>query len=70
VGRTETAQHPFYMAVMEQFEPVIRRINDYAVPAESPLDTLIPEAGTAQLETSILHANALPLADRYCFSGA
>ncbi|TIL69331.1 glutamine synthetase family protein [Mesorhizobium sp.] len=63
-GRSETVQHPYDMAALEEFEPVIRRLYDYAAKAGLPLDTLIHESGTAQLEVNFLHGDALPLADK------
>ncbi|MER8957393.1 glutamine synthetase family protein [Mesorhizobium sp. M0701] len=63
-GRSESVQHPYDMAALEQFEPVIRRLYDYAAAAGLPLDTLIHESGTAQLEINFLHGDALPLADK------
>ncbi|RWO29710.1 glutamine synthetase family protein [Mesorhizobium sp.] len=63
-GRSETVQHPYDMAALEEFEPVIRRLYDYAAKAGLPLDTLIHESGTAQLEINFLHGDALPLADK------
>ncbi|MER9851304.1 glutamine synthetase family protein [Mesorhizobium sp. M0106] len=63
-GRSESVQHPYDMAALEQFEPVIRRLYDYAAVAGLPLDTLIHESGTAQLEINFLHGDALPLADK------
>ncbi|WP_245477471.1 MULTISPECIES: glutamine synthetase family protein [unclassified Mesorhizobium] len=63
-GRSETVQHPYDMAALEEFEPVIRRLYDYAAAAGLPLDTLIHESGTAQLEINFLHGDALPLADK------
>jgi glutamine synthetase len=63
-GRAENVQHPYDMAALEEFEPVIRRVYDYAAAAGLPLDTLIHESGTAQLEINFLHGEALPLADK------
>nr|WP_292450098.1 glutamine synthetase family protein [Mesorhizobium sp.] len=63
-GRFESVQHPYDMAALEEFEPVIRRLYDYAEAAGLPLDTLIHESGTAQLEINFLHGDALPLADK------
>ncbi|TIW06283.1 MAG: glutamine synthetase, partial [Mesorhizobium sp.] len=63
-GRSETVQHPYDMAALEEFEPVIRRLYEYAAAAGLPLDTLIHESGTAQLEINFLHGDALPLADK------
>lgn len=63
-GRSESVQHPYDMAALEQFEPVIRRLYGYAAAAGLPLDTLIHESGTAQLEINFLHGDALPLADK------
>ena len=63
-GRAETVQHPYDMVALEEFEPVIRRVYDYAAAAGLSLDTLIHESGTAQLEINLLHGDALPLADQ------
>ena len=52
------------MVALEEFEPVIRRVYDYAAAAGLPLDTLIHESGTAQLEINLLHGDAVPLADQ------
>jgi glutamine synthetase len=63
-GRAEGVQHPYDMAALEEFEPVIRRIYAYAEASGVPLDTLIHESGTAQLEINFLHGDALALADK------
>ncbi|MES0057322.1 glutamine synthetase family protein [Mesorhizobium sp. M0078] len=63
-GRAEGSQHPYDMVALEEFEPVIRRVYDYAAAAGLPLDTLIHESGTAQLEINLLHGDAVPLADQ------
>ena len=63
-GRAEAVQHPYDMAALEEFEPVIRRVYHYAAAAGLPLDTLIHESGTAQLEINLLHGDAVPLADQ------
>ncbi|RWC13594.1 glutamine synthetase family protein [Mesorhizobium sp.] len=63
-GRAESVQHPYDMAALEEFEPVIQRIYAHAAAAGLPLDTLIHESGTAQLEINFLHGDALALADK------
>ncbi|CDX23821.1 gamma-Glu-putrescine synthase [Mesorhizobium sp. ORS 3324] len=62
-GRPESVQHPYDMQALEEFETVTRRLYDHAAIAGLPLDTLIHESGTAQLEINFLHGDALALAD-------
>jgi glutamine synthetase len=62
-GRAETVQHPYDLQALEEFEPVIRRIYDNASVMGIPLDTLIHESGTAQLEINLHHGDAVALAD-------
>lgn len=57
-GRAEAVQHPYDMAALEEYEPVVRRIYDYAAIAGLPLDTLIHESGPGQLEINFLHGDA------------
>ncbi|TRC96520.1 glutamine synthetase [Mesorhizobium sp. WSM4303] len=63
-GRAEGSQHPYDMVALEEFEPVIRRVYDYAAAAGLPLDTLIHESGPGQLEINLLHGDAVSLADQ------
>ena len=63
-GRPESVQHPYDMQALEEFEQVTRRLYDHAAMAGVPLDTLIHESGTAQLEINLLHGDPLTLADK------
>lgn len=63
-GRPESVQHPYDMQALEEFEAVTRRLYDHAAIAGLPLDTLIHESGTAQLEINFLHGDPLALADK------
>ncbi|MDX8499938.1 glutamine synthetase family protein [Mesorhizobium sp. VK4C] len=63
-GRPESVQHPYDMQALEEFEEVTRRLYDHATAAGLPLDTLIHESGTAQLEINFLHGDPLALADK------
>ncbi|TPJ33789.1 glutamine synthetase family protein [Mesorhizobium sp. B2-8-3] len=63
-GRPESVQHPYDMQAMEEFEAVTRRIYEHAAVTGLPLDTLIHESGTAQLEINLLHGDPLALADK------
>ena len=63
-GRPESVQHPYDMQALEEFEAVTRRLYDHAAAAGLPLDTLIHESGTAQLEINFLHGDPLALADK------
>ncbi|PBB30877.1 glutamine synthetase family protein [Mesorhizobium sp. WSM3868] len=63
-GRPESVQHPYDMQALEEFEAVTRRLYEHAAAAGLPLDTLIHESGTAQLEINFLHGDPLALADK------
>ncbi|UCI08914.1 glutamine synthetase family protein [Mesorhizobium sp. B1-1-8] len=63
-GRPESVQHPYDMQALEEFEPMMRRLYEHAALAGLPLDTLIHESGTAQLEINFLHGEPLALADK------
>ena len=63
-GRPESVQHPYDMQAMEEFEAVTRRLYEHAAVAGLPLETLIHESGTAQLEINFLHGDPLALADK------
>lgn len=63
-GRPESVQHPYDMQALEEFEAVMRRLYDHAEAAGLPLETLIHESGTAQLEINFVHGDPLALADK------
>ncbi|MDX8454867.1 glutamine synthetase family protein [Mesorhizobium sp. VK9D] len=63
-GRPESVQHPYDMQALEEFEAVTRRLYEHAAIAGLPVETLIHESGTAQLEINLLHGDPLALADK------
>ncbi|TIV90756.1 MAG: glutamine synthetase, partial [Mesorhizobium sp.] len=63
-GRPESVQHPYDMQAMEEFEAVTRRLYEHAAVVGLPVETLIHESGTAQLEINLLHGDPLTLADQ------
>jgi glutamine synthetase len=63
-GRAETASQPFGLEALGEFEDIIEQIYDYCEKAELNIDTMIHEAGAAQLEVNFLHGDALALADQ------
>ncbi len=63
-GRAETASQPFGLEALGEFEDIIEQIYDYCEKAELNIDTMIHEAGAAQLEVNFLHGDPLALADQ------
>ena len=63
-GRAETAPQPYGLEAITEYEDLIDDIYEYSEAASLHLDTMIHEAGTAQLEINFLHGDALALADQ------
>lgn len=63
-GRAETASQPFGLEALSEFEDIIEQIYDWCEKAELNIDTMIHEAGAAQLEVNFIHGDALALADQ------
>lgn len=63
-GRGETAQHPYDMAALDAFDPIVARIYDRCASAGVALDALTHETGSGQLEINLLHGHPLGLADQ------
>jgi len=63
-GRAEAVQHPYDLQALGQYDSFIRRLYDYAKAANLPVDTLIHESGSGQLEINMLHGDAIELADK------
>ncbi len=62
-GRAETASQPYGLEALNEFEDIIEHIYDWCEKAEISIDTMIHEAGAAQLEVNFLHGDPLRLAD-------
>ena len=63
-GRAETASEPYGLDAINEFEEIIDRIYDHSEKAGIDLDTMIHEAGAAQLEINFNHGDPLALADQ------
>ena len=63
-GRAESASQPFGLEALSEFEDIIEHIYDYCEKADLNIDTMIHEAGAAQLEVNFVHGDALALADQ------
>ena len=62
-GRQETVRQPFSIDALDEFEPVIEDIYQYADSMGIKIDTLEHEMGTAQLEINFEHGEAMQLCD-------
>ncbi len=63
-GRQETAKQPFSIDAVNEFEELFEKIYDYCEAQEIEIDSLIHEAGAAQVEINFLHGDPLSLADQ------
>ncbi|MEM7282669.1 MAG: glutamine synthetase family protein, partial [Pseudomonadota bacterium] len=66
VGRSgrATARQPYSIDAVNEFEPLFEEIYDFCEAQEIEVDTLIHEAGAAQVEINFLHGDPLSLADQ------
>ncbi len=62
-GRPETGSQPYGLEALGEFEDIIEQIYDFSEKASLDIDTMIHEAGAAQLEVNFLHGDPLRLAD-------
>ncbi len=62
-GRSETSSQPYGLEALNEFEDIIEHTYDWCEKASINIDTMIHEAGAAQLEVNFLHGDALRLAD-------
>jgi glutamine synthetase len=62
-GRPETASQPYGLEALNEFEDIIEHTYDWCEKANINIDTMIHEAGAAQLEVNFLHGDPLRLAD-------
>ena len=62
-GRPETASQPYGLEALTEFEEIIEHLYENCEQAGLDIDTMIHEAGAAQLEVNFLHGDPLRLAD-------
>ncbi len=63
-GRPETGRQAYSIDAVNEFDPLFEDMYDFCEAQEIDVDTLIHEAGTAQVEINFDHGNALELADQ------
>ena len=63
-GRAESGRQAFSIDAVNEFDPLFEDLYDYCEIQEIGIETLIHEAGAAQMEINLLHGNALDLADQ------
>ena len=63
-GRSETSPQPYGLEAVTEYEDLIEDIYEYAETASLQLDTMIHEAGTAQLEINFNHGDPIHLCDQ------
>ncbi len=63
-GRPETGSQPYGLEAVNEYEALIEDIYEYSERANLDIDTLIHEAGAAQLEVNFHHGDPLELADQ------
>lgn len=62
-GRQSHGNQAFSLSAVDEYERVIELIYDYADAQNLEIDTIIQEAGAAQLEINTIHGNPIKLAD-------
>lgn len=63
-GRQETGRQSFGIDAVNEFDPIFEDMYDFCEAQEIDVDTLIHEAGPAQVEINFNHGNPLDLADQ------
>lgn len=63
-GRPETARQSYSIDAVNEFDPILDDMYDFAEAMELDVDSLIHESGAAQLEVNFLHADAMSRADQ------
>lgn len=63
-GRPEIGRQSYSIAAVNEFDPLFDDVYAFCEAQEVEIDTLIHEAGAAQMEINLLHGNALNLADQ------
>ncbi len=63
-GRPETVRQSYSIDAVNEFDPLFEQMYDYCEAQDIEIDTLIHEAGAAQMEVNFLHGDPLALADQ------
>lgn len=63
-GRPESARQSYGIDAVNEFDPMFEEMFDYCEKQDLNIDTLIHEAGAAQMEVNFLHGDPLELADQ------
>lgn len=63
-GRAETVSQPYGLEALNEHEDLIEQVYEYCEIADIDIDTMIHEAGAAQLEVNFNHGNPMHLADQ------
>ena len=63
-GRIGAKSQAYSIAAVDEYDRVIEHIYDYAAAQDLEIDTIIQEAGAAQLEINLNHGHPLELADQ------
>ena len=63
-GRPEIGRQAYSIDAVNEFDPLFDDIYDYCEAQDLDIDTLIHEAGAAQMEINLNHGDALDLADQ------
>jgi glutamine synthetase len=63
-GRSEIGRQAFSIDAVNEFDPLFEDVYDFCESQGIEIDTLIHEAGAAQMEINLLHGDPLELADQ------
>ncbi|MGA8262118.1 MAG: glutamine synthetase family protein [Arenicellales bacterium] len=63
-GRAESARQAYSIDALAEFDPFVDEVYDYCEDQGLAIDTLIHEAGPAQMEINLVHGEPLELADQ------
>ena len=63
-GRRETSRQAYGLDAVNEFDPLFEEVYDFCEAQDIDVDTLIHEAGAAQMEMNFRHGDALTLADQ------
>lgn len=63
-GRAETVSQPYGLEALNEHEDLIEQVYEYCEIADIDIDTMIHEAGAAQLEVNFNHGEPMVLADQ------
>jgi glutamine synthetase len=63
-GRRETSRQAYGLDAVNEFDPLFEEVYDFCEAQDIDIDTLIHEAGAAQIEMNFNHGDPLTLADQ------